>query len=369
MSNLNPYIAVIQQVAQAPTVTGKFLTVLYVDSGSTLGGDDYRVYQELGVLDADVTAGDVSANAQIFARSLFGARDNVDQAAYVGVQLIVGRYDTGAAETAQDGFVRVIDSATAPPEFWAVVCSDQTLAGVSGVAGEIANRRVSTTNPYLSYLFQNTSDGDFLTAGQPATVVAFLATIDSDKIAPWAAFATNQANEDYMGAVLGRSVCWDLERRAPAWKGRFWPQTSDHLPLTPVQNLIARDNELNIAGPLYGNPDVFIEGTALDGRQIAAAQTIDWIDYSVRVDAAQKMLDLAQAGLRFELTADGQAMAVEVVANRLTIAEEAGHIHPGWTVVPGEPDLVNFCVPVLANIQPVLEGKTSPITLNVTFQS
>lgn len=367
MPSLNPYIQTIQNVEPAPSGVSKHQRVVYLRDGITLGGADVLVFTTLEAVQEAETAGTVDATVTEFAASLFGAIDNLTPTGQnLALELAVGKYDSTGSGTPTTALNALVDAGMR--DFWAIACDSQALADLAALAGTVHGYRTDSNAPLLCCLFGATNDADYLTATLPASVTSAIDAVPSNKFVPWANLGWSGATSEAVGAFIGRAVCWPLSSTAPAWKGSIFTQTDGVQDLTPAQIATARSNDLNVIGSFFSAAKFAIEGVLVDGRQIGTIQTIDYIDHEVQRLSGEMLIARAAAGKTFPLNALGKGIAKQIVDGVLTSAEAAGHVNPGWETIAGEVDLVNYCIPITANIRPTLEGKPSPITLNVRFR-
>lgn len=290
----------------APVVGQDFgATLVIADeaNGTSLDGDRVRTYTTLAGVQADNTAGFVSAG--ILAAAVAAFSQDVQPSSFkIGRKAAIEAYDVALAA------IIVVD-----PQFYAVAIesravADQLLVGAAVEAGD---------TPRL--FFMQSGEGDFLTAGFPAG----LAAIDGNErtVICYHDVATEWFDVAWPANRLARSP----DQFSAQWAlitlkgvGAYASNPSE----TQKANLIA--NKAN-PGLGYTSAAQFApyNGRNANDRPIYEMVTRDWFEDRLRTATAATVLQAHNAFRKIPVTAEGQALMGANVSTQFQIGATAGH--------------------------------------------
>ena len=310
-------ISIAIALAPPPSVDNSFRQALFLRDGITLNGANSVTYTSLDAVQADVAAGYADAIVEAAATAYFANQDRPRG-------LVVGRYDSGSAETLADGLDRALLDGT---NFYVVVVDTRVAAAQVAFAADIQSREASDQR--FLYLAQS-SDSDWLTAGVPAAYStmtqerAIVVFHDTDGVrcdAGWAARALNYDPSE-------RSAPWDAPVRDVAALAAS---------VTSAQRAACIANNANI-GLAYGSEAFFIDpGVNVLGRACYELVTADWVYLELRKRVAAVKTKRSLVGRKYPITAEGQALTRSIVDGLISDGVTAGHFVDGQYLYTDEP--------------------------------
>lgn len=298
----------------APVVGTDFGAILIIAdeaNGTTLDGDRVRTYQSLSAVQADNTAGFVSAGLLAAATAAF-SQDRQPSSIKIGRKAVAEAYDVALAA------IEAVD-----PNFYAIAIESRTAADQLLIAAAVEAGAVNRL------FFLQSADADFLTAGFPAA----LAGLDGNERSIVCYHDT--ATEWYDVAYPANRLAFNVDAQSVPWalftlKGvaAYSSAPSD----TEKTNLKA--NKANPGLP-YSSAAQFApyKGVNANGRPIYEILTADWFESRLQDATVATVLQAHNAGRKIPVTPEGQAIMGALVSAQFQIGATAGHFVAGQTQV------------------------------------
>jgi hypothetical protein len=304
----------------APVVGTDFGAILIIAdeaNGTTLNGDRVRTYQSLSAVQADQTAGFISAGVLAGATAAF-SQDRQPSS------LKIGRRDSGGGESYTDALTAI---EAVDPAFYAIAIESRTAADqllVSAAVEASDTRRL---------FFMQSADVDFLTSGFPAA----LAALDGNERTIVCYHDT--ATEWYDVAYPANRLAFDVDAQSVPWalftlKGVAVYASVAAGTLTDSQKLNLRANKAN-PGLGYSSAAQFApySGVNANNRPIYEVLTADWFESRLRDATVATVLQAHNAGRKIPVTPEGQTIMGALVGAQFQIGATAGHFVTGQTEV------------------------------------
>lgn len=298
----------------APIVGTDFGAILIIAdeaNGTTLDGDRVRTYASLAAVQADNTAGFVSAGLLAAATTAF-SQDRQPSSIKIGRKAVAEAYDV--ALTA----IEAVD-----PAFYAIAIESRTAADQLLIAAAVE----ASSTPRLFFL--QSADADFLTTGFPAA----LSGLDGNERSIICYHDT--ATEWYDVAYPANRLAFDVDQQSVPW-GLFTLKGVAAYASAPTdtQKGFLRTNKANPGLP-YSTAAQFApyKGVNANSRPIYEVLTGDWFQSRLRDATVSTVLAAHNAGRKIPVTPEGQAIMGALVSSQFQIGTTAGHFVAGQTEV------------------------------------
>ena len=311
-------ITIVISLDPAPVVGTDFGAILIIAdeaNGTTLDGDRVRTYQSLSAVQADQTAGFVSAGLLAAATAAF-SQDSQPSSIKIGRKAALESYTDALSA------IELVD-----PNFYAIAIESRTAADQLLIAAAVEASAVSRL------FFIQSSDVDFLTSGFPAA----LSGLDGNERTIVCYHDT--ATEWYDVAYPANRLSFNVDTKSAPWalftlKGVAAYASVTGGTLTDAQKLNLRANKCNPGLP-YSSAAQFspYSGVNANNRPIYEVLTGDWFESRLRDDTVATVLQAHNAGRKIPVTPEGQAIMGALVSSRFQIGVTAGHFVAGQTKV------------------------------------
>lgn len=308
-------ITIVITLDPAPVVGTDFGAILIIAdeaNGTTLNGDRVRTYQSLSAVQADNTAGFVSAGILDAATAAF-SQDRQPNSIKIGRKAALESYTDALAA------IELVDS-----NFYAIAIESRAAADQLLIAAAV---EAADTNRLF---FMQSADADWLTAGWPAALAAIEG---NERTIPC---YHDTATEWYDVAYPANRLAFDVDQQSVPWalftlKGvaSYTSAPSD------TEKLNLRANKANPGLP-YSTAAQFApyNGVNANNRPIYEILTADWFEDRLRAATVAAVLQAHNAGRKIPVTVEGQAIMGALVAAQFQIGSgAAGHFVTGQTRV------------------------------------
>jgi hypothetical protein len=332
-------------------ITGRGFSVLVIAdeaNGTTLDGDRVRTYTTLAAVQADNTAGFVSAGILATATAMFAQAVQPDKIK-IGRKAAVEAYDVALAA------IIVVD-----PDFFGVTIESRAAADQLLVAAP-----VESGSPIRLFFLQS-AEADFLTAGFPAV----LSGLDGNERTVIAYH--DVATEAYDAAYPANRLAFSPDQFSVNWSqftlggvAAYAAAISD----TEKANLLA--NKANPGLPFTTAAQFSpFRGVNANGRAIEEIVTQAWFEDRLTTSIAALVIQQNNLGQKIPVTPVGQGQIGAEVNALFQIGVTAGHFVAGQTEVTypaiTDADRAANLIRVEGRAQLVVSGKVFSVTLNFT---
>lgn len=299
----------------APTPARGFgVPLLIVDSAtSSLDGDRTRRYSTFAAVQADNTAGFVSASVLEATRVAFA---QTPPPAEIMLGRRVGPETYAAALTAI-----IADD----PDFYGIAIEPRTDAEILSVSGA-----VEALVPGRLFVAQS-DDSDWLTAGLPAGLTAL-----DERERTAVVFHTTDAEWADFGWLAGR-LAFDPDVTSTPWDAQV-KEVADLTPFpTDTEKGNLDDNNANHGLPFGGVQFWMDPGVSQNTRPLYEQLTADWFEARLQERIADLKAAYSARGEKLVLDEGGQAVVLAEILAQYNDGEAAGHFVTGQTLAQAEP--------------------------------
>lgn len=289
------------------------IPLLMVDAAtSSLDGDRTRRYSTYAAVQADNTAGFISAGVLEAARVAFSQNRPPDEI-MLGTQQGVETWDVALAAI-------IVDD----PDFYGICIeprSDTEILAVSAAVEALVPGRL---------FIAQSADADWLTAGLPAALTALdtrerTAVVYHDTAAEWADF----------GWLAGR-LSWDPDETSAPWDAEVKEVAQLATLPTDTQKGNLDDNNANHILP-YGGVNAWMDpGASQNTRPLYEQLTADWFEARLQERIASLKNTLSNRGEKLILDEGGQNAVLGEILAQYNEGEAAGHFVTGQTTAVAE---------------------------------
>lgn len=277
------------------------------DDGTTLNGDVVRSYSDADAVDADETAGYLSAYVANAVRRGFSQSPRP-------AVIKVGRKATLDAD-----YTQALNTIAVNDDDFYGVCIDSRLAADQVDAAEWAEARDKI------FVFQS-SDSDWLTAGIPADY----SDIEDFENSAVLYHDTDARSEDF--SWLCNRLAFDPDETSAPWDAPLNASVGYIAALSTSEVAAAEANNANLLLP-FGPSNTYVAnegvGVNLAGRQISEIVTKHWFTRRLRERVAQEKVTLSGRGQKIPVSIEGIGIIQPLVDALLSQGVNAGHFVAG----------------------------------------
>uniref|UniRef100_A0A6M3M731 Tail sheath protein n=1 Tax=viral metagenome TaxID=1070528 RepID=A0A6M3M731_9ZZZZ len=312
-------------LAPIPATPASFTGMLLLADqalGTTLGGvDRYRQYNDYAsmVTDAAVLSAAVLQAGQDF----FAQPGNK---AY----LLVGRINTGGAETYSTGAVLVKAAiAAAGATYWGVCLDKRTTAEILLVAADMA------TDEY-GMCFIQSADATWLTAGYPAALTA----LENNERC---SVCYHDTDTEWMDTSwFGNRLAFDPDEASAGWPASLANVANNATDPTAAQQVFLEANEGNL-GLEWGNATFWVgNGVNCAARPIDHILSSDWFIGRSRERLVTLVQSYSARGQKITIDTRGQSVVAGELEAQLKVGLDVGHF---LVESPVDSEIVSAIVP------------------------
>lgn len=309
------FITVTTVFADRPFQRAGFGPLLIADqaNGTTLDGDRVRLYTSYAGVAADVASSFISAGVGQWAQDAFSQSPSP-------TKLLIGRVDTGGAETYSDALTAILADGVATPngvrQFYMVAIESRADADILSITS------ATESDGRLMAMFQS-DDSDWLTASLPAGLTA-LATRES---AAGIYHTTDTEAADLCYMVRGLAA--DPDIKSGSWSVQCAEVLAYSTAPTETQVTNLENNFINFGLPLGAEVFFVQKGTNMVGREIRAKFSADWYAIRLQEDTEQYVLLKGRRNEPIPLNDEGKAAVEAIIRKRYQIGVDAGHFFGG----------------------------------------
>jgi hypothetical protein len=314
--NHNPNITNdVRITSSPPPITAFSIALLLVPLASnSLNGSRVLSFASLADAQDARDAGYISASTMAAATVAF-SQPSVPSAFKVGYVDLVG------SETYATALAACISADT--DFFWVCITArtDAEIVAVSDYIEGIATTRV------LRFMFQ--SDDTGLMGSFPSGLTGL-----QDNTRTQGIFHTSDSEWNDVAYVVNRGT-YDPAQVSVPWTGC---QLSGVAALSPnptqtQRNTAVNTNNINLMLPYFVSAFVMDPGVDITGQPIEEGITADYLSIAVRRAVALMVVNRSNRGQKTAVDATGQQLVIAAASGVMSLAETAGHIEPGWSVV------------------------------------
>ena len=332
----------------APIVGRGFTTMVIADeaNGTSLDGDTIRTYTTLAAVQADNTAGFVSAGILATATAMFSQAVQPDQIK-IGKKTAIQAYDEALAA------ILLVDA-----DFFAVTIESRTPADQLLVAAAVL------AGSPIRIFFLQSSEGDFLTAGFPAA----LSGLDGNDQAVIAFH--DIATEAYDAAYPANRLAVSPDQFSANWSQFTLAGVAAYASApTDTEKANLKANKANPLLPFTSAAQQSpFRGVNANARAIEEIVTQAWFEDRLTIAIAGVVLQANNAFRKIPVTPEGQAIIGGEVNALFQIGVSAGHFVAGETIVTyptiTDADRASNLIRVEGRAQLVVSGKEFKVNLN-----
>lgn len=287
-------------ITLAPSATSQagFGTVLLIDDGSLMAGDDYREYTSDTAAKTDLDASEITQFAYDFVKAAFSQQPRPDK-------VIVGSMDSSLA--VPETYTGRYDTIASLTDDFYVVCIDSRAdADVEAMSSHVEAKE-------KLFVAQSSTAG-LLTSGLP-TALASLDTRDRTAV-----LYHDKDTEPAAEAWAASRLVFDPDQKSAVWTGYVRSVDEYTSALTDTEKTEAKKNNVNLLMP-FGDDDTYVfDGVNTSGRDIYEMITLDW--FTARLNT--RLIDLKR-----QYDADGEKIPVSRTGQNLVRAEAEAQIQSG----------------------------------------
>lgn len=288
MATFDSNITINISLEAPPSIFTGFQSALFISSDSTLGGDRVKSYSSLAAVQADNTAGNVSATALAAATAAFSQSRRPQN-------FLIGRRDSGGGESFADAIAAIV---AVNNNFYTVAIDDRgTIASLESASGAIE------TLTKLAVMGSN--DASWLTATPDAGFDTMRARERTALV--W----HNSATEPVATAYASKILTHDPDTRSAPWTTPLTGLNNYTPALTDSQAANALSNNINLMQAYGPAPQYVDPGVNLQNRPLYELLTRDWFQIRLQERMSALVVDLSERGQKLVLDDNGGAASAQ----------------------------------------------------------